>query len=94
MKKLIYLGTLIAMVMASFYPSFAKAYVSTEPMTKLYSFKFKMSQETFEYTQKSPSYEEAFEKAAQACFSHFKNGRRISEDLGLDIIDACANPRS
>lgn len=57
-------------------------------------FKFKLKGETYEYSQRSGSYEEAFEKAAQACFKHYKGGRRVSEDQGLDIIDVCANPRS
>jgi hypothetical protein len=60
---------------------------------KVYSFKFKMNDELYEYTQKAKSYEDAYGKAAQACFTHFKAGRRVSEDQGLDIIDVCANPR-
>lgn len=70
------------------------AWVSSDPIQKPYSFKFKMDKETFEYSQKAPSYEEAFEKAAQACYRHFKAGQRLTEDRGLDIIDVCANPRS
>jgi hypothetical protein len=60
---------------------------------KVYSFKFKMNNESYEYTQKAKTYEDAYGKAAQACFTHFKAGRRVSEDQGLDIIDVCANPR-
>lgn len=87
MKNLI----LIALTVFSFS---ANAWVSSEPIQKPYSFKFKMLKETFEYSQKAPSYEEAFEKAAQACYRHFKAGQRLTEDRGLDIIDVCANPRS
>ena len=52
-----------------------------------------MNNESYEYTQKAKTYEDAYSKAAQACFTHFKAGRRVSEDQGLDIIDICANPR-
>ncbi len=53
-----------------------------------------MNSETYEYSLNASSYEEAFDKAAQSCFRHFKQGRRVSQDQGLDIIDVCANPRS
>lgn len=72
----------------------ALAWISSEPTEKVYSFKFKMKGETYEYAQKSGSYEDAFEKAAKDCYKHFKGGRHISEDQGLDIIDVCANPRA
>lgn len=70
------------------------AWVTTPTIEKEYNFKFKFEQEVFEYSTKSPSYEDAFEKAAQACFSHYKHGRRVSMERGVDIIDVCANPRS
>ena len=69
------------------------AWVSTPTEIRPHSFRFSMGLEKFDYTTKAASYEEAFEKAAQACFQHFKAGRRVSEDRGLDIIDVCANPR-
>lgn len=70
------------------------AWISKEETMKPYNFKFKMADTTFEYSQKSASYEEAFGKAAKACYRHFKNGKPLTEDQGLDIIDVCANPRS
>lgn len=70
------------------------AWVSTAPIEKNYSFKFKLNTQTYEYSAKSSSYEDAFEKAAQSCYKHFKGSRSISEDQGLEIIDVCANPRS
>ena len=69
-------------------------WISTSAAEKVYDFKFKLKGETFEYSQKADTYEDAFERAAQACYRHYKAGRRISEDQGLDIIDVCANPRS
>jgi hypothetical protein len=72
----------------------AQAWVSNEPMQKVYTFKFKMQNEIYEVSQQSGSYEEAYERAAKDCYRHFRGGRQISEDRGLDIIDVCANPRT
>lgn len=88
MKKVICLAVLTLMTAQ------AHAWVSSNPKDQLYSFKFHMKGETYEYQQAANTYDEAFTKAAHACYSHFKDGRHISEDEGLDIIDVCANPRS
>ncbi|MFP5519761.1 MAG: hypothetical protein ACLGGX_07650 [Bdellovibrionia bacterium] len=72
----------------------AQAWIAKSPVEKEYSFKFRLQQETLEIRKKAASYEDAFETAAQECFNHFKNGEKLSEDRGLDIIDVCANPRS
>jgi hypothetical protein len=72
----------------------AFAWISKDETSKVYGFKFSLKGATFEYKQSSPSFEEAFERAAQACYTHFKDGKRLNEDTGLDIIDVCANPRS
>jgi len=93
MKRLaIIMGLTMALLLGLSAP--VHAWVSSEPSQKVYSFKFKMQNETFEVSQKSASYEEAFERAAKDCYRHFKGGRRLSEDRGLDIIDVCANPRA
>lgn len=84
----------ILFAMITLAASFSFAWSETAPAQKDYAFKFKMKAGTFEYSRKAPSYEEAYESAAQACFKHFKGGRHISEDQGLDIIDVCANPRA
>jgi hypothetical protein len=47
----------------------------------------------FEYVTRADTYEDAFKIAAQACYRHFKDGKSLTEDQGLDIIDVCANPR-
>lgn len=88
MKKFILFALMTAFTSASF------AWTETSPQQKEYTFKFKMKVGTFEYARKAPTYEEAYEAAAQACFKHFKGGRHVSEDQGLDIIDTCANPRT
>lgn len=71
----------------------AFAWLESAPVMKPYSFKFKLKTDSFEYTRKAASYDEAYESAAQACFSHYKNGHHLNENEGLDIIDVCANPR-
>lgn len=70
------------------------AWIEKAPIQKSYDFKYQLKNDTFKYSRSAASYEEAYEHAAQACFKHFKNGKRLSESEGLDIIDVCANPRS
>lgn len=72
----------------------ALAWKETAPAQKEYTFKFKLDQQSFEVKKAAPSYEDAFDFAAQQCFRHFKGEGRVSENRGLDIIDVCANPRS
>ena len=60
-----------------------------------YRFQFQPLHGThYTYETQSDSKEDAYEKAAQSCFQHYKKGRRISQDEGMDIIDICANPRT
>ena len=70
------------------------AWTAHDESVKEYNFKFKMSGQTLELTEQAASYEEAYERAAQQCFRHFKGQSRVTESRGLDIIDVCANPRS
>lgn len=77
------------------FSSVSLAWISTPEINKEYNFKFKPFQgEVYTYQTSSSSQEEAFEKAAQSCFNHYKKGRRISMDYGQDIIDICVNPRN
>ena len=85
--KIIVLGLLLANT------SHASLF-SSDP-SKSVAFKFpKFQGEVYEYETKSDSKDDAYQKAAQACFDHFKQGRRVSMDYGQDIIDICVNPRS
>ena len=93
MKKQIFQLTSLLLLAVAFSLS-ASAATKSYAGDQLYQFKFRMKGETYEYSQKSNTYEEAFERAAKACYQHFKGGRHISEDQGLDIIDVCANPRT
>ncbi len=72
----------------------ASASTPSDAGDRTFQFKFRLKGDIYEYSQKNGTYEEAFESAAKACYKHFKGGRHISEDQGLDIIDVCANPRS
>jgi hypothetical protein len=91
LKLTLKLLILAAMTILSFQ---AKAWISSNPKDQLYTFKFHLKGETYEYNQAANTYEEAFTKAARACYSHYKGDRHLTEDAGLDIIDVCANPRS
>lgn len=82
------------MILSSLLMSFkaSAAVRPTEPQE--FRFKFNFKGQSYEVRQKSQSYEDAFEKAAKACFSYYKAGQKLNEEKGLDIIDICANPRS
>lgn len=88
MKKTLIMTLLLAI------SSVGHAWIEKAPQQKSYDFKFKLKSDSFSYTRTAANYEEAYEAAAQACFKHYKGGRHVSEDEGLDIIDVCANPRS
>ena len=91
MKKSLFLSIL---TLITAFTSISSAWIETAPTQKEYAFKFKLKGNSFDYARTAPSYEVAFEAAAQACFNHYKGNRRIAEEEGLDIIDVCANPRS
>ncbi|MGZ3771638.1 MAG: hypothetical protein ACXVCP_19365 [Bdellovibrio sp.] len=80
--------TLLAFSCSSF------AWISKESPMKDYVFKYNLSGESLEIRSPANTYEEAYEKAAQQCFRHYKGAGKVSENRGLDIIDVCANPRS
>lgn len=86
------------LIMISSIGSIGSAWKETPTAEKAHKFVYRMKStqnvEVFEFSSTAPSYEDAFERAADACFKHFKNGKKLTEDSGLDIIDVCANPRS
>ncbi len=67
---------------------------------KDYIFKFdpkdkpELKNKIFEVKVSAPSYEDAFQAAADKCFKFYKGPGHVSENRGLDIIDTCANPLS
>ena len=61
---------------------------------QLYHFDFKpLHGDSYSFETQSRDHDEAFKKAAEACFNHFKQGRHVSMDEGQDIIDICVNPK-
>ena len=86
--------TALIMTLLMVVSSTSQAWIEKATQQKSYDFSFKLKTDSFKYSRTAASYEEAFEDAAQACFKHFKNGKHLSENAGLDIIDVCANPRS
>ncbi|MBX2986430.1 MAG: hypothetical protein KF802_00905 [Bdellovibrionaceae bacterium] len=91
MKKILILLTISFGV-----ASMTMASVDPAPPVQEFVFKFRLKGETLEVRRPATNYEEAFDKAADVCFKHFKKslGGHLSEDQGLDVIDVCANPRS
>jgi hypothetical protein len=87
MKKFIFIA-----VMALSCSSYA--WKETTPLAKEYVFKYKLNGQILEVKRTAPSYEDAFQAAAQQCFNFYKGPGHVSENRGLDIIDVCANPRS
>ena len=66
----------------------------TSLQTQVYHFDFRpFHGETYSFETKNSDHDEAYRKAADACFNHFKQGRHISMEEGQDIIDICVNPK-
>lgn len=70
------------------------AWTSHDSAQKEYHFTFKLANEKLDITRTADTYEDAYDAAAQQCFKFFAGSKSLNEDKGLDIIDACANPRS
>jgi len=84
---------LAALLVVSVLPCLSHA-APASATAQIYHFDFKpLHGDTFSYEIQSGAHDEAFKKAADACFNHFKAGRHISMDEGQDIIDICVNPR-
>ncbi len=76
--------------------SWAYKTASPDGYAKEYKFEFKFKDQTKIITRTAASYEDAFEVASVDCFNYFTgtNGQqKVNEDLGMDVIDTCANPR-
>lgn len=58
-----------------------------------YKFTFVLGRDKLEYKVEAPSKTQAYKIAAQFCFDFFERKVvNLTEDKGLEIIDACANP--
>lgn len=70
------------------------ALLSSTVEAKEFKFAYTLKKEKIEYKVDAITWEDAYVQGAVYCFEFFtKNDKRISEEKGLDIIDACANPR-
>lgn len=65
----------------------------TPTSSKDYTFKFHYKSENLTIQTRSNSWEDAYQLASQQCFSKLSKNKQLSEDIGMDIIDVCANPR-
>lgn len=94
--------SMLAIVM---FQSFAaSAWVATPTAQKSYKYVYTVNnkelkarnQDKLILEAQAPSYEEGFVSVSKDCASHFKKafGHSLTEDEKLDIVDACANPRS
>jgi hypothetical protein len=63
-------------------------------MAKEYKFVTTYNGGTLQFKTEAKTWEEAYTKEAQFCFDFFtKRVKLMTEETGLDIIDACANPK-
>ncbi len=65
----------------------------TPSSSKEFTFKFHYKSNNLEIKTTSNSWEEAYQLASQQCYSKLSKNRQMSYDIGMDIIDVCANPR-
>ena len=71
-------------------------YSSNSPITS-FTFEYNFKGEHFPVTISKANYDEALGDAADQCFNHFaksKGEEKVSlpEELGIELIDECANP--
>lgn len=61
---------------------------------RLFNFKYKFKNDILDVSEKSSDYNEALKVAAQKCFYYYSKRTDLNEQIGLEIIDICANPKS
>ena len=68
--------------------------LTDESFTKAstYNFKYTYKKDTLALVVKNKTYGEALKEGGKICFKHF-NPKFISEEVALDVIDSCANPK-
>ncbi|MBX3018396.1 MAG: hypothetical protein KF767_10930 [Bdellovibrionaceae bacterium] len=99
LRTMIQLLAVVLMTLGLAKPTFA----ATDKGSGHFEFVFRLDSDTkaklpkaetpYKFRTQAASYDEAFKKAAQSCYNHFKGGERLSEEIGLSVIDTCANPR-
>ncbi|MFN8943012.1 MAG: hypothetical protein ACK5WZ_00145 [Pseudobdellovibrionaceae bacterium] len=58
-----------------------------------FTFKYHYKSDKLEIKTKSNTWEEAYQLASQQCFSKFTKNKKLNYDIGMDVVDVCANPR-
>ena len=61
---------------------------------RTFNFKFQFKNEIFQVSELSTDDNEALKIAAQKCFQHYSSKNKLNEEIGLELIDVCANPKS
>lgn len=79
---------------AAFLLTFFFSIIGHNAFAQNFEFLYNLDGQTQSISLQSSSYEEAYSKFAEICFKKHSQNKKISENRGLDIIDACANPRS
>lgn len=60
---------------------------------KEFKFTYLFRRDKLQYKTDADTWEQAFERGSQFCFDFYAKREPLTEDRGLEIIDACANPR-
>lgn len=69
------------------------AFAAPQKTLKEFTFKFHYKDTNLVLNPISTSWEEAYKIASQDCFTKMSKGVRLNNDVGMDLIDVCANPR-
>ncbi|MEY4616601.1 MAG: hypothetical protein RJB66_1561 [Pseudomonadota bacterium] len=73
-------------------------FASQTAMAQDYTFRFSLNGEVWEHPVSAESWKEAYDKASDACFSHYTGwsglGRvKVDEDTANALLNTCTNPR-
>jgi len=61
---------------------------------KEFHFTYTVGRDKLQYKTDATDWHEAFDRGGVFCYNFFvKREKNLTEDRGLEIIDACANPR-
>lgn len=94
MKKQIRFYALLVMYVFTMAAPIAFAATERAPTSaKEFTFKYQYKNDRLEIKAKSNSWEEAYQLASQQCFSKLTKNKNLTYDIGMDVIDVCANPR-
>lgn len=66
---------------------------SLSAQAKQFTFNYKFQNQTFKIVVEGKDWETAYKTASKECFNALTGGKYPGEELGLDIIDTCANPK-